>query len=229
MTGSAGEAGQPVLVARRDDTGLDAHALAAPHDDDPEVGDGLREVDPEDLLRPEQRGGHRAPGTDVRVAVAGDPRRLPAGVAEMDSRHAEDGRSSSEGGSLDAQPERDAADVGAARQPDEPRHVSFGGIVGHHGQELERTRDGDGGGDRESGTGRGRDRLDVTSQTPAPPPASASSTCEATAVAGRTSPKETDAGEASTSGTSRVHHVGEAAAAHESECGDRPTVLHGSS
>ena len=60
-----------------------------------------------------------------------------------------------------------------------------------------------------------------TSQTPAPPPASASSTCEATAVAGRTSPKETDAGEASTSGTSRVHRVGEAAAATR-RGGDRP-------
>ena len=114
-------------------------------------------------------------------------------------------RRSGEGRSADAEPERDAADVSAAREPDEPRQVAVGRRGRDRGGEIEAARHGDGGRDGDRGARRGtapaRPRRPTT---PAPPPASARFTWTGTLAPGRTSPKETEAGDASTSGTSAL-------------------------
>ena len=137
------------------------------------------------------------------ISVARDERGLAARVADVraGSRQGRHGRCA-EGRSGDAEPERDAADVGAARQPDEAGEVAFRRRCCDDRRDLERARDGDGRRHRRRSRRRGR----RSSRRRRPRPRAAAgvgqSDRDGLVDAGRTRPKETEAGEARTSGTS---------------------------
>ena len=209
-------AGEPVLVSRRDDPRLDPRRPGSRRTmTTPKFATGFVSVTRNTCSGP-RRTAETAP--PAGTSGTGSARRETACPAcrrrAARARGARSAVAAPRPGPGDAEPERDAADVGAARQPHEPGQVALGCGAPRRpprGRARRERR-------RSAATTRLAPAVaaivsTATSQTPAPPPASVRSTRAGTVTPGRTRPKETEAGDARTSGTSALSGFGEAAAA----------------
>ena len=96
-----------------------------PEHHDAEVRDLPPQREPEHLLRASEPDGHSRRQAALGIAIGGDARRLPGGVAVVEAPPSQDPvRIEPKSRYLDVGPECDAAHVGAASEHDEAGAVA---------------------------------------------------------------------------------------------------------
>src|SRR5207248_11633460 len=114
-----------VLVVAGDQTRRDLHSRRAAEDRYAEVRDVPPQGEAEHLLRSSEPGRHAGGEAALRIAVGGDARSLPGGVAVVEARPSQNPvRIEFQLRHLHVEPERDPPDVGTPGQDDETGAVA---------------------------------------------------------------------------------------------------------